>query len=109
METNYGNLQVQSLGVLEAQRAAERTAAEPDTVEAAEKFEEMFATMLVKELRRGLNEGFFGEGPGAGVFEGWLDRIVGEALVRGKGLGVADMVERSIAPTTPTSSEGESK
>ena len=37
----------------------------------AKKFEELIATMLIKELRKGLSEGFFGDGPGSDTFNGW--------------------------------------
>lgn len=107
MDLDLGSLRIQQLALARADQGADSVARESDTVAAAEKFEEMFASMLVKELRRGLDEGFFGQGPGAGVFEGWLDRIVGEALVRGKGLGIADAVERSLELTRTNEKESE--
>ena len=65
--------------------------------EAAEMFEALLATMLVKEARRSLGEGgFFGEGPGADVFNGWLDQHVGQALADGWNLDLAGMVRTSL-------------
>lgn len=64
--------------------------------EAARKFEELFATMLVKEMRSGLSEGFFGSGPQSDVYGGWLDQFVGAAIARDGGLHIADGIERSL-------------
>jgi Rod binding domain-containing protein len=65
--------------------------------EAAEMFESLLATMLVKEARRSLGEGgFFGKGPGADVFSGWLDQHVGQALADGWDLDLAGMVRAGL-------------
>ena len=65
--------------------------------EAAKMFEALLATMLVKEARRSLGEGgFFGEGPGADVFNGWLDQHVGQALADGWNLDLAGMVRTGL-------------
>ncbi len=63
---------------------------------AAKKFESLLATQLVKEMRRSLGDGFFGEGPQADVYSGWLDQFLGEALARDGGLHLADGVRRSL-------------
>jgi len=68
-----------------------------DPAEAAEMFEVLLATMLAKEARRSLGEGgFFGEGPGSDIFNGWLDKHVGQALADGWDLDLAGMVRTSI-------------
>ena len=68
-----------------------------DPAEAAAMFESLLATMLVKEARRSLGDGgFFGEGPGADVFSGWLDQHVGQALADGWNLDLAGRVRTSI-------------
>ena len=65
--------------------------------EAAEMFEALLATMLVKEARRSLGEGgFFGEGVGADIFNGWLDQHVGQALADGWDLDLAGMVRTGL-------------
>ena len=83
----------------EAKRAAENGGVE----EAAEGFERLRATMLVREMRRSLPEGFFGSGPGADTFEGWLDEHLGAALAEGNALGLAeslraDLIRKNAAP-----------
>ncbi len=65
-------------------------------VEAADAFEKLLATMLVKEMRRALPNGFFGDGPGAEVFEGWFDEHVGGALAERDALGFAGMVKEDL-------------
>jgi Rod binding domain-containing protein len=95
---------VRSLAALPGERALHgaRSAADGGrTVEAAHEFEKLFATLLVKELRRGLPEGFFGQGAGADVYEGWLDEHLGAALSEGRGLGLRVALERQLGPTQP--------
>ena len=68
-----------------------------DPREAGEKVESLFATMLVKELRKALpEEGFFGSGPGADVFNGWLDEFMGEQLARDGSLDLAGRVTAAL-------------
>lgn len=64
--------------------------------EAAKKFEALFATQLVKEMRSSLSEGFFGEGPQADVYSGWLDQFVGDAIAKDGGLHLADGLQRTL-------------
>ena len=66
------------------------------TEDAAQKFEELFATVLVKEMRKGLSDGFFGKGPGADVFEGWLDKHIGGALAASGALDLAGIIKVNL-------------
>ena len=80
-----------------AQAHGARASAEAGRVdEAAQMFESLLATVLVKELRQGLSEGFFGSGPGSDVFEGWLDEHLGTALARGGALDIAGFVRVNL-------------
>jgi len=63
---------------------------------AAREMESLFATMLVSELRKGLGDGFFGEGPGADTFNGWFDEQLGASLASRKSLGLADDIREAI-------------
>lgn len=63
---------------------------------AAEKLEALFATILVKEMRRALPNGFFGDGIGADTFNGWFDEHLGEALARSGALDLAGMIKTSL-------------
>jgi hypothetical protein len=47
-------------------------------------------------MRRGLEDGFFGAGTGADVYEGWLDEHVGKSLARSGALDIAQAVRISI-------------
>ena len=71
-------------------KAGEGRDATPE--EAGARFEAMLGTMLAKELRRGMDEGFFGSGPGADTFQSWLDDFVGRAMAERGALGTADLV-----------------
>lgn len=65
--------------------------------EAAAMFEGLLATMMVKEARRSLGDGgFFGDGPGADIFNGWLDQHMGQALADGWDLDLAGMVRQGL-------------
>lgn len=59
-------------------------------------FSKLLATMLVKEMRQALPEGFFGDGPGADIFNGWMDEHVGSALAEHDGLRLEDMIAHSM-------------
>lgn len=79
----------------------------PSARDAGEKLESLFATMLVKELRKALpDEGFFGSGPGADVFNGWLDEFLGEQLARDGALGLAGRVETALAEREGEQNDG---
>jgi flagellar protein FlgJ len=116
MDTALPQVQVQALTGLEGERAlaaARAASGRGDGLRAAREFERLLATQLVKELRRGLPEGFFGAGAGADVYEGWLDEHLGDALSEGRGLGLRVALEREMGPqgaplhrNTPPASEG---
>jgi Rod binding domain-containing protein len=79
-------------GVKRSQEAlASAESGRPD--EAAKAFEEVFSRQLVREMRRGLPEGFFGKGVGADAFESWLDEHLGAQLARDGALGIAGMLK----------------
>jgi Rod binding domain-containing protein len=63
---------------------------------AAKEMEALFATMLVKELRKGIGEGFFGEGPGADTFNGWFDEQLGASVASRGSLGLGEQVRESM-------------
>jgi flagellar protein FlgJ len=80
--------------------AARSASAQGNGAHAARDFERLLATQLVKELRRGLPEGFFGSEAGSDVFEGWFDENLGDALCEGRGLGLRFALERELGPRT---------
>lgn len=67
-----------------------------DKVQTAKQFEALLATMLVKEMRQSLDDGFFGKGPGADTFGGWLDKSIGDSLAGNWQLDLAGMVKTNI-------------
>jgi Rod binding domain-containing protein len=74
--------------------------------DAIKHFEELLSTMLVREMRRGVDEGFFGGGAGADTFEGWLDEHLGRSLARDGVFDLAQAVRVSIGmkgPVEPSS------
>jgi Rod binding domain-containing protein len=78
---------------LERARAASGSG---DPAKAAKMFEELLATMMVREMRRGLEGGFFGSGSGSDVYEGWLDQHVGKSLAETGALDLAQSIRFSI-------------
>ena len=80
-----------------------------DADAAAKQLEGLFATMLVREMRRALPEdggGFFGEGSHSEVYEGWLDEHVGNVLARDGALGLAGMIKTNLGLKSAQASEG---
>jgi Rod binding domain-containing protein len=67
-------------------------AAKDEGAEVGTAIESMFGSMLVKELRRGLDTGFF-KGAGADTYTAWLDEHIGQALADRDALGFAGMVK----------------
>lgn len=63
---------------------------------AAQKFESLFATLLVKEMRKALPEGFFGSEATGDIYGGWLDQTLGQAIAKRGGLHLAPLVEESL-------------
>lgn len=66
----------------------------PDEVATA--FEAVFASMLVKEMRNTLKDGFFG-GESSDVLGGMFDLHLGKAMAESGGLGVKDMVLQHLS------------
>ncbi|MCA8980862.1 MAG: hypothetical protein H6831_11760 [Planctomycetes bacterium] len=92
----------QSLGRAK-ELAARLERAEADSGEktkVAEEFSALLGTMLVKELRKSLPEGFFGQGPGSDIMDGWLDEHIGRSLSSGWDLDIAGMVKVGLEHTS---------
>ena len=64
--------------------------------EAAAQMERLFATLLVKEMRKALPNGFFGKSAGADIFEGWFDQHLGESISKNDALDLASSIRLSI-------------
>lgn len=76
--------------------AAKSQANAKSAAEVPEQFSKLLATMLVKEMRQALPEGFFGEGTGSDIFDGWLDEHLGAALAQRDGLRIEGMLAHSM-------------
>jgi len=95
---DVSNQRTSALDALQASKAQsfERLAESGDPVVAAEQFESLFASMLVKEMRSTVEGGFFGDGPGADTYAQWFDTEMGRALAEDGGLGLADVLRRQL-------------
>lgn len=60
---------------------------------AQQRFEEYFSTLMVKELRRGLGEGFFGSGAGSDTYDAWMDDFLGQSLAKSGAIDLSSMLE----------------
>ena len=63
--------------------------------EVASALESVFASMLVKEMRNSLSEGFFGSEK-SDVMGGLFDTHIGDAIAGGAGLGIKQMILRQV-------------
>jgi Rod binding domain-containing protein len=72
-----------------------------DAQAASERFESYFATMLVKEMRSGLQSGFFGEEAGSDTYSSWFDDFVGQSLAKSGAFDLTRLIEgeRALALT----------
>lgn len=64
---------------------------------AAKDFEVLLATMLVKEMRKTLPEGFFGDHADGDIYGGWFDQFMGKALAQDGSLQLSHKLESAIA------------
>jgi len=70
--------------------------------EVGQRFEQLFATMLVRELRKSADSlsgdgGLFGKGAGSDVYDGWFDEHVGGVLAERDALGLVGVVKAGVA------------
>ena len=109
--TSASSVSAGVLGAMDAQSSAQVAALEKGArnspQEAARRFEELLGGMLVKEMRNALPEGFFGKGPGADVYGGWLDEHLGKALAENDGLGLRGTILPSLQGEAAPESEQE--
>ncbi|MEZ5975005.1 MAG: hypothetical protein R3E96_09240 [Planctomycetota bacterium] len=97
---NLGAIAGASLG----QRSVEQAKAaggRSNSAEAAKDFEKLIATMLVKQLRQTLKNGFFPEGPGNDAYNGWFDDAMGTALTESHTLNLAGQLKAQLQSPTP--------
>lgn len=78
--------------------------AQPDkAVQVAKDFESMFASQLLKEIRKTLDsEAMFGSDPGD-VFGGMFDLFLGQQMAQNGGFGLARFVTDSLPRESPVS------
>ena len=89
-------VQADRLAQTAASLSAKSRGDEKSQAEVPRQFSKLLATMLVKEMRQALPEGFFGEGAGSDIFDGWLDEHIGSALAERDGLRLEEMIARSM-------------
>ena len=70
--------------------------AQGQDAKAAAEFESLFASMMVKEMRKTMPEGFFGDATGSDVYGEWFDRHMGEALAQDDALGLAGILKSQL-------------
>lgn len=74
-------------------------------IDAAEQFESVFFSMMIKEMRQTLQEGLFG-GENTDSFGALFDQYMGSHLSSGTGLGIRDLVlSQAMKPTSDTKSQ----
>jgi len=78
----------------------------PSMDAALEKFEGLFISMMLKEMRKSVGKGFFGSDK-ADAIGGLFDMTLGEELGRHGGLGIAAALNRyrEVAASTDTKTQ----
>jgi Rod binding domain-containing protein len=79
-----------------------------------EKVVESFEMIFVSELVRGLREAFAKElgeagGPGKDIYAAWIDQALSEAIVRGGGIGLQEVLKEWVEPASEGLSPGKSE
>lgn len=85
-----------NLPQLDVMRTLASPGANGDSAPAAQRFQSLLASMLVKEMRSSLSEGFFGSGAGGDVYGGWLDEHIGATLARRDALHLDATLRESL-------------
>jgi Rod binding domain-containing protein len=96
LATTLASSQAARLNLTAEGLAKDAKAGGPEAKNVPNEFSKLLATMLVKEMRQALPEGFFGEGAGTDVFEGWLDEHIGKTLAERDGLRIEGLIEASM-------------
>jgi hypothetical protein len=69
----------------------------PDDIEeTSRRLEGVFVSSLITRMREASGVQFFGGTPGAQVFEGVFDEMLGDSIARGRGIGLYQQVERAL-------------
>ncbi|MCA8922027.1 MAG: rod-binding protein [Planctomycetes bacterium] len=86
-----------------------------DAAVAAEKFEGLMLTNLLKSAFGESSESMFGSGPGAHIYRGFMETYLADHLARAGGLGLQDTLTRALggelealgpsAPSRPPASD----
>jgi Rod binding domain-containing protein len=98
-------IQINPLTTSAARSLDPASIARGDPKEAASRFEALLATMLVKEMRSSLGDGFFGKGPDGDVYGGWLDQHVGQSLADRDALHLENVLRESLERKAKASEE----
>ncbi len=64
-------------------------------------FESVFLSMMLKEMRKSLDEGFFG-GDSSDSFGGMFDLFIGQHLAQSNPTGIGDLVLQQYSQGQPT-------
>lgn len=96
-----------TLDAASSARKAEELHKHGNKDEAARELEKLFVSLLVKEMRKSLPEGFFAQGPGSNVYAGFFDQMMSEALASGPGTGLRQSILESWHDA-PSADRGES-
>src|SRR6185312_11869610 len=72
----------------------------PSLKDAAQGFESVFLTMLLKEMRQTLEPGSMFGHDSSDVYGGLFDQFMSQHLAQGKGMGLAQALIRQLEPTT---------
>ena len=71
-------------------------------------FEGVFMSMLLKEMRNSLDEGFFG-GEGSDSFGGMFDLFIGQHMAQTNAIGISDMLVQQYTKASAANEEGQNQ
>jgi Rod binding domain-containing protein len=81
----------------EAEQLSNRTSDSLEmSSELAAKFESIFTSLLLKEMRQSVGEGGLFGGDSSDVFGGLFDLYMGEHVAKSTSLGIGDMVSKYV-------------
>ncbi|HPF12648.1 MAG TPA: rod-binding protein [Planctomycetota bacterium] len=93
-----GSIQTNAVGQLADQKVSRAQTLERagEAAKAAKEFEKLLSTMMVKQLRSTLKDGFFPKGPGNDAYNSWLDDAIGSSLAESGTLGLVGQLKAQL-------------
>lgn len=88
---------IAAASLINSQTVSDVVSVTKDATKVASDFESLFASLMLKEMRKSLDPGTLFGGDSADVYGGLFDQFLGQQIADGGGFGLARMVKEAMA------------